>query len=313
MIDYILGNADKRYVAFEGQRLFNKALCKKCNNTKCTSDCGTCLYYMHRPEEAKKKGIPDRKYDCPNMADYYVCKYACRFTSEMIYALRRLVDIRDKNIKVLSFGCGPCTDLFAIDYLQRQAILKSVDYRGIDYEANMWEDIHHDIKETITQEQKVTFYYHDICSIIDDIVSGVDIWNNWIPDVVIFQYLFSDMHKHSGENKTMSFIEKFAKFANDYMAENTYIVINDINLSKKKPYHGGREYFDVLYRSLDDFSYRSGRFHNNNSELTYPYGRFEFPNNKTFFHDLIDQMAYFSPFDSCASAQLIAKKDKVRK
>ena len=28
-----------------------------------------------------------------------------------------------KDLKVLSFGCGPCTDLFAIDYLHTQGVL----------------------------------------------------------------------------------------------------------------------------------------------------------------------------------------------
>ena len=240
------------------------------------------------------------------MADYYICKFACRYTSEMIYALEILKDLRNRDIKVLSFGCGPCTDLLAIDYLQSRGALNTVEYRGIDYEAEMWKQIHSDIKDNTFSTLNVNFFYHDICDMINEIAKGA-----WIPDVVIFQYLFSDMHKHSGETKTITFIEKFTEFANKYMAQNSYIVINDINLTKNKQYYGGREYFDILYNRLIGFSCRRGRFHNDEKSFTYPYGPKDFENNKNIFPKLIDEMSYYSPLNTCARARLIAKKDRV--
>ena len=46
----------------------------------------------------------------------------------------------EKNLKVLSFGCGPCTDLFAIDYLRVSGKLcyQILDYRGVDYSRDVW-------------------------------------------------------------------------------------------------------------------------------------------------------------------------------
>ena len=64
--------------------------------------------------------IEERKYDCVHMADFYTCKYSCRYTSELMYAIQRCVDIQNiDKLKVLSFECGPCTDLFALDALNR--------------------------------------------------------------------------------------------------------------------------------------------------------------------------------------------------
>ena len=85
---------------------------------------------------------------CGRMADFYVCKYACRYTSKIIYALRRLRDLSNKKtIKVLSFSCDPCTDLLALDYLksQREYDFKKLEYCGIDYSENVWSKIHTDI------------------------------------------------------------------------------------------------------------------------------------------------------------------------
>ena len=89
------------------------------------------------------------------------------------------------------------------------------------------------------------------------------------------------------------------------------IVINDINLTKDKPYNGGREYFDILYNNLAGFSCRKGRFRNDS--FTFHYGSFEFEKNHNMFPALMDEMSSYSPLNTCASAWLIAKKDRVRK
>ena len=102
-------------------------------------DCEKCLDYIHNPSHAPD-GAPERKYDCTHMANVYTCKYSCRYASEIVYAVEQLKDLSNlTDLKVLSFGCGPCTDLFAIDYLRSLGILsyQNLEYRGVDYSEDV--------------------------------------------------------------------------------------------------------------------------------------------------------------------------------
>ena len=54
------------------------------------------------------------------MADCYYCKYAYKYASEIVYGLRRFSDIqKKKKLKIMPVGCGPCTELVAVDYLKK--------------------------------------------------------------------------------------------------------------------------------------------------------------------------------------------------
>lgn len=84
------------------------------------------------------------------MADFYTCKYSCRYTSELMYAIQRCSGIQNVDeLKVLSFGCGPCTDLFALDALKEKKLISfnSIKYRGVDYSKDVWANIHQDINK----------------------------------------------------------------------------------------------------------------------------------------------------------------------
>ena len=160
------------------------------------------------------------------MADFYTCKYSCRYTSELIYAIERLKDLKCiDNLKVLSFGCGPCTDLFAIDYLHKNGELSydCLEYRGIDYSRDVWKNIHNDIKESVDNVSEIRFYYRDACDIIAEIEKG-----SWVPNLIVFQYFFSDLNKHTDLSKINSFIDTFAKYYNEKIEPNTYIILNGI-------------------------------------------------------------------------------------
>lgn len=244
------------------------------------------------------------------MANVYTCKYSCRYTSEIVYAVERLKALFNlADLKVLSFGCGPCTDLFAIDYLRASGVLsyQKLEYRGVDYCENVWKYIHRDIKTFENENLKIRFYYQDACELIHTIAQ-----KSWIPNLIVFQYVFSDMAKHSDAENIDDFIETFARYYNQKVAPNTYIILNDINLGRD--YGGGREYFDVLYNKLDNSICRKGRFRNDNSRSPYyprgySYGEDsegEFPKNENRFD--WSQWEKYSPFNTCASAQMIIKK-----
>lgn len=304
MLERILSECDKRN---------NQRGCEQCTDcsyeTYCPHDCEKCLDYIHNPSHAPN-GAPKRKYDCTHMADVYTCKYTCRYASEIVYAVERLKDLSNlADLKVLSFGCGPCTDLFAIDYLRSRGILsyQKLEYRGVDYSKDVWKYIHRDIKTFENDNLKIKFFYQDACELIQIIAQ-----RSWIPNLIVFQYVFSDMEKHSNAKSINYFIETFAQYYNEKVAPNTYIILNDINLSRG--YGGGREYFDLLLNKLRRSIQRKGRFYNDNSQNIYypggyPYGEEsdgEFPKNENRFD--WTRWKKYSPFNTCASAQMIIKK-----
>lgn len=62
----------------------------------------------------------------------------------------------------MSVGCGPCTELAAIDYLREKGILnyEKLRYRGIDPLGNIWNRIWDDITDYFGKGIK--FYYKNI-------------------------------------------------------------------------------------------------------------------------------------------------------
>lgn len=304
IIKDILTNCDQRY-----EKHHSHKQCENCTYGQyCPHDCAKCLDFIHNPRHAE--GAPDRKYDCTHMADMYTCKYSCRYTSEIIYALQQCENLCNiDDLKILSFGCGPCTDLFAIDYLREKRFLNNrhIHYIGIDYSQDVWKYIHQDILNKMDDRLDVEFRYKDLCIIIDEIEKL-----DWLPNLIVFQYVLSDMRKHTDDNNTSTFFRKFAEYYNKNILPNTYVILNDINLSCK--YGGGREYFDRLSNKLNNSKVIKGRFCDDNAKsINYPRGYNygddsvgEFKSNENLF-DLLPWKKY-SPFNTCASAQMIITK-----
>ena len=140
----------------------------------------------------------------------------------------------------------------------------------------------------------------------------IRIQGSWVPNLIVFQYVFSDMEKHLDAKNINDFIETFAQYYNEKVVPNTYIILNDVNLGRG--YGGGRDYFDQLRNKLCSSISRKGRFCNDNSKSIYyprgyPYGENsdgEFPKNENRFD--WSPWEKYSPFDTCASAQMIIKK-----
>ena len=183
--------------------------------------------------------------------------------SELVYAFRQLNAFKEKEqMRVLSFGCRPCTDLFAIDYLRENGVYKfdTLEYRGIDLGKDVWGKIHAQISEKASANYEIKFYYYDVTSFIDTIINS-----GWISDLIVFQYVLSDMEKHCEKAKLNGLISKTAKFFNSIMNDDSYIVLNDINLSVE--YGGGREYFDNLLKQLVSARFIRYHFDNSNKKI----------------------------------------------
>ena len=278
---------------------FKKSKCWLCSYRKhCPHDCGRCLHYIHTPDKAPAP----RKYDCGRMCDYYVCKYSHKYMSELYYALRGLKDLKNiNNLKVLSIGCGPCTDILALDYLKKHGLYNynSIEYRGVEIDTNIWKRIYADIKEIAPDTYDINIINADACSYVDQLLE-----QEWKPNLIVFQYVFSDMQKHSQEEKIMHLLETIGKYVSQ--CENgLYIVCNDINLSRQ--FNGGREFFDMLLNKIScKTQYIQFHFNNTNKSGHFNYGQEHKSNNLVC--PIPDKILSYEPFTSCASAQMIIKK-----
>ena len=120
------------------------------------------------------------------------------------------------------------------------------------------------------------------------------------------------MKKHTDLSKITEFINVFAEYFNEKVPPNSYIILNDINLGVG--FGGGREYFDRLSSKLNNTIVRRGRFCDDNAKSPfYPRGYTygvdsdgEFPKNINLF--ALEPWRKYSPFDTCASAQMLIKK-----
>lgn len=274
--------------------------CGDCTyGNNCVHDCKECLKYVHFPTTAPAV----REYDCVHMADCYYCKYAYKYASEIVYGLEQFIDIQNKKkLKVMSVGCGPCTELAAIDYLRQIGMLKydELEYRGIDPLENVWGQIWNDIREYFGKE--IRFFSNNVLELVDVIIK-----HNWVPDLIIFQYVFSDMYKHFGQREIEIFIEKLANYLNASKNKPVYVLANDINLSTH--YYGGREFFDLLDLKIHTpKNVRKMHFDNINRDRHFEYGE-EYQSNELIFDDISSKIKRaYNPFESCASAQILIKK-----
>lgn len=283
-------------------------MCTSCNHpSKCPGDCSECLrqiHYNHCDSNAR------HRYDCRFISDYYVCKYSFKYTSEIIYALRQdeVSYLQDnKKLKVLSIGCGPCTDLFALDYLKNteEYNFDKLKYIGVDLLPQPWERLHNEIEGYYANDPEIItgFAYNNINNVIPILLD-----KEFKADLIIMNYLLSDFHKYGGERSVLDFLGKLVYYINN-ICPDTAIVINDINLDCSRG--GGRDYFDKLFCKLAPSGFRCRQLHfdNSNKERHFEYGN-EYPSNDLLFDPrFVNEYYSFAPYESCASAQIIIYKE----
>ncbi len=124
--------------------------------------------------------------------------------------------------------------------------------------------------------------------------------------MIIFQYAFSDMYKKNSSQDIKIFIDKLAKFLNEQFGKNIYILANDTNLGIQ--YEGGRDFFDVLERKIEEPKImRRYHFDNDYRPTHYDYGN-EYQSNAIHFEIPEYIKEKYESIDSCASAQVLIKK-----
>lgn len=267
--------------------------CESCNN-ECQGNCENCLDKIHFGDK--------RRYNCENIKNYYICKYIYKYSSEIQYLFETHHTLKELNhMKILSIGCGPCTDLFGIiNTICDNKLDVLIEYTGIDLN-DIWKDIHDFINENNNEIINTHFIYDDVFDIVKK-DEFKDILNT---NILIFQYVLSDIIKYKTDKETEDFIKKIVDEIILNLENNSFIIFNDIN------YFDSRKYFDYMLNEIRnrgiDIQYQSHHFNNNVRKSHYDYGH-EYNSNDVKLdipQEILDQ---YRPWTFCSSAQLIIRK-----
>lgn len=270
-----------------------KYRCENCEN-HCQGSCEKCLDTIHFGN--------NRRYNCENISNYYCCKYIYKYSSEIQHLFEAHHTLLELNcMRVVSVGCGPCTDLFGIlNFLENNSLDIELEYTGIDLN-NIWENVHNLISIKNNDNFTTRFIYDDIFNIVQS-----DLFKNKIkPNIMIFQYVLSDMKKYNSDVEIKAFIDKFIKEIVINLEDNSYIIFNDIN------HRDTRQYFEYMLKQMkeNNIEIQSQKHHFNNNVRGYHYDygvEYEYNNITT---DIIDEVLNtYNPWEFCSSAQLIIRK-----
>ena len=269
--------------------------CSQCPNRaqgSCTSkNCSTCFQEMFFENTG-------RTFNCVCSTYSYVCRYIYQYSSEILHILKLLKPwFKDENgikidsLNVLSIGCGPCSEVFAVD-----SFLKEIEYNGtITYNGfdtnSIWGDVQNKAKAILPFSVNIStqncFDYIRATS------------NYTYPNVLILNYLLSDICIHGNITQ---FINDVVENIIDPMPSRSIIIINDINL--RNP----RDYYKSLIQKIN--------IKNNAGQIAfsfigYTYGH-RYNYNHTFFslkEESIEMLIkMYGTKTLCTSAQLVILK-----
>lgn len=262
---------------------------------KSKSNCKQCLNEVHYPD-SYPYGRKD--YDCDRMIYFYVCDYISKYTSEILYLMRKSESLQKiDEYHVLSIGCGASPDLMALEfYCHEKSYNKTVRYCGIDVNKR-WKSIHDQINTYRTRTIKDTeFIYKDVVN--DDFsIEGIN--------VVILQYVISHFYNTRQISKIQGFftklVEEIIKRKQDSMP--LVVLINDVN-----SVYRGRDYFLELVQKLEDANlcsnYKKFYFDYKIKCDAQRYGE-KHESRKIIFSLPESFKGIYEPWEDCSSAQLL--------
>lgn len=204
-----------------------------CHNDPVTS-CPDCLKDIHFNK------VSGRKYDCVNMCHWYVCQNIYRYASEMVWQLHdKELGLRSRKsaLNICSIGCGPCSELIAIEeYRKKQRLTFDYTYTGFDFN-DVWNPIQRKVTLLSAMPDSIKFVNRDIFDYYEDTGDN--------PDMIILNYVLSDMLK-SDLGTFSSFIDNLCKFVSGLPS--CAVLINDINrgVDKTDP----RGYYSKIYQKI---------------------------------------------------------------
>jgi hypothetical protein len=268
--------------------------CTQCNND-CPGDCESCLEAIHFNKT-------NRRYDCPNLVYYYVCKYIHKYSSEIDHLFASLKSLRTfTEYSVISIGCGPCTELAGLyNYLSRTSSGRPVSYVG--FELNyLWQPVHNEIDAVLANSPfpvTTRFIYGDAIKLVRRLNKDQI---EWRPNLLILQYVISDLVKSRAS--VPAFLDSLHEQVVRFMPENSYIIFNDINHFSASD---NFERFErIISREYETWVHRA--HYKNPWKKTAQYGVERSSNLLTSSIPPAIMSAY-NPWTRCTSAQMVIKK-----
>ena len=214
-----------------------------CNRKSCTAstfcaneNCVNCLYSMFNdPESAKQV------YSCIPITFAYIFRYSNRYASEIYYIMNHFDLLSDfsseQQINVLSIGCGPATEVIALECLSKEQG-KNISYIGFDMNP-VWNITQSIMKDVLKDFSSCTVDFYNMkltsnCSLLEH------------THILILNYVVSDIYKHSDDPSVgvTAFLGEVQKMF-ERMPDNSYIIINDVN-----SYNMGRDEIETWSRQL---------------------------------------------------------------
>ena len=274
--------------------------CNRCDYNGCCpgNPCGNCKQCLEEVHYPSRYPSGRKDYECDRMLYFYVCDYAEKYGSEMLYLMRKSKALEEiEKYHVLSIGCGSCPDLMALErYCSEEAYTKSISYVGIDVNER-WNIIHKRIENYNSNIiKKVQFRYYDA---VDD---DYTISNT---NVVVLQYVISHLYNNGQIEQVNDF---FRKLIDDIIVRKQeevpmVILINDVN-----SIYRGRDYFEDLVDQLrdSDFSGNCNRYYfdYNIQNDAQRYGE-KHKTVNTIFSLPNEFESIYQPWHYCSSAQLL--------
>lgn len=264
--------------------------------TSCNSECLICLDRQNYQSQ-------QRTYDCEKRCGAYVCHYLFRFFIEMRLLCRDVKPL-NSSIKVLSIGCGPCSELFPLDeVMAKQFEEYNIDFVGIDL-SDKWRLFHAELDRLINVHHKpiITRF------IIGDALSELSQLLEEEFDIIVLNYFLSDYRKLHSRSilPVRQFCQLLYNTVINRMPIKSYILLNDIN------HNESRDCFDVLTseikRSKVVKKYRFDKPYNVLETYTPSYSNRGNPIitiPKKYLAPSYQQV--FSPRTDCSSAQVVVE------
>lgn len=272
-----------------------KPPCPKCvHPVKCSESCEKCLAEVHYHE---KNGMPD--YLCPNIINFYACKYLYKYSSEIQYLLRQAEAFSQiEDYHIISIGCGASPDLMAIENHFGSWVDKKISYLGFDINE-LWKPIHEQIIEYCKQYSKINaeYWYENAINYIKD--NKIEKAN-----ILILQYVISHFYKANKIGTINSFFENIIKNIVIQKEDGVpfIIIINDANSC-----HTGRDTYGILISQL--------RENNLNPKISGFYFDYKIVNDNqrygkrhehnSILYEIPEYLERYNPWKECSGAQLL--------
>lgn len=193
----------------------------QCSN-HCTSKrhCEDCLIACFNGDDNQKNS----RYGCVPITCTYVLKFFYRYASEIyrIFLNKKELIQKLNNGLVFSLGCGPASELYAINELIKTYEIQNCTYCGYDINS-IWDTLH-GISYSLKDNNQLNFTFRK--ELLKPYTENLE-----KADILILNYVASDLYVHQTSNSISlgSWLDTELTPIVDKMKFDSYVIINDVN------------------------------------------------------------------------------------